>query len=474
VDPVGDSQVGGSNLLRLAGKHGRWLIKRYMAKLSKIPAAAKCGGGAKVIIILAVAVVAMAVMFLMRPTRSQMDGAPPEGEVTTTVGELPVPSHVSVANTTAPRRNGAPGSTGNAPSAQPQAQPALGSMPEATPATRQMVESLVKLDTANGVLSPEQASAWRTNLSQLISQGATALPAIREFLDKNLDIEFGGAGKQMLGYSSARLAMIDALAQIGGPESVGLMTGVLGSTADPKEIAVLARNLEQLDPGAHRQELLDAARQTLAMAAEGKLPDRDVGPLFELFQSYGDSSIASELAANSKQWNYYSMFSLAQLPDEAGLPTLIQIANGEGGVGSGARVPALEMLAQAAGQSEAARAALVDQAKRNTLSAYNWATLEPILAGDQVRFQDSAYDPTQPQPGDVRRTHISSGNQNFYSAPPLNGLTADQIQQQNALIDELLKVTTDPTGIQTLQRSKTLLERRLSQVSGSPPSTPPN
>ena len=72
-----------------------------------------------------------------------------------------------------------------------------------------MVEGLVKLDTANGVLSPEQASTWRTNLAQLISQGATALPAIREFLDKNLDIEFGGAGKQMLGYSSARLAMID-------------------------------------------------------------------------------------------------------------------------------------------------------------------------------------------------------------------------------------------------------------------------
>lgn len=431
-------------------------------------------GGVKVVVILAAAVAAVALMVFLRPARTQIDGAPPEGEVTTTVGGQAVPDHVSVANTTAPRRSSLPGASGTAPAAQLQAQPVPIALPEATPATRQMVEGLVKLDTSNGVLSPEQASTWRTNLSQLISQGATALPAIREFLDKNLDIEFGGAGKQMLGYSSARLAMIDALAQIGGPESVGLMTGVLGSTADPKEIAVLARNLEQLDPGVHRQELLDAARQTLAMAAEGKLPDRDVGPLFELFQSYGDSSIASELAKNSKQWNYYSMFSLAQLPDEAGLATLIQIANGEGGLGSGARVPALEMLAQAAGQSEVARTALLDQAKRNTLSAYNWATLESILAGDQVRFQDSAYDATQPQAGDVRRTHISSGNQNFYSAPPLNGLTADLIQQQNALIDELLKVTTDQTGIQTLQRSKALLERRLSQVSGPPPSTPPN
>jgi hypothetical protein len=379
-----------------------------------------------------------------------------------------------VANTTAPRRTSAPGSTGSSTATQLQAQPVPVALPEPTPATRQMVEGLVKLDTTNGVLSPEQASTWRTNLAQLISQGTTALPAIREFLDKNLDIEFGGAGKQMLGYSSARLAMIDALAQIGGPESAALMTGVLGTTADPKEIAVIARSLEQIDPGVHRQELLDAARQTLAMAAEGKLPDRDVGPLFELFQNYGDSSVAAELAKNSKQWNYYSMFSLAQLPDEAGLPTLIQIVNGEGGLGFGARAPALEMLAQAAGQSEVARTALLDQAKRNALSAYNWATLESILAGDQVRFQDSAYDSAQPQAGDVRRTHISSGNQNFYSAPPLTGFTVEQIQQQNALIDELLKVTTDQTGIQTLQRSRALLERRLSQVSGNPPSTPPN
>jgi len=429
---------------------------------------ANCGGGTKVAIILAVAVAAVAMMFFLRPARSRVDGAPPEGEVTTTVGQQPVPDHVSVANTSAPRRSSSSGALGTAPVAQSQSQPAAISLPEATPATRQMVEGLVKLDTTNGILSPEQASTWRTNLAQLISQGATVLPAIREFLDKNLDIEFGGAGKEMLGYSSARLAMIDALAQIGGPDSAALMTGVLGTTADPKEIAVIARNLEQIDPGVHRQELLDAARQTLAMAAEGKLPDRDVGPLFELFQSYGDPSIVADLAKDSKQWNYYSMFSLAQLPDEAGLATLIQIANGEGGLGTGARVPALEMLAQAAGQSEVARTALVDQAKRNTLSAYNWATLESILAGDQVRFQDSAYDNAQPVAGDVRRTHISSGNQNFYTAPPLNGFSAEQIQQQNALIDELLKVTTDQTGIQTLQRSRALLERRLGQVPGNP------
>jgi hypothetical protein len=445
-----------------------------MATRNRAAVGDKRDGGAKVAIILGVAAAAVVVMFLLRPGPTPVkDGAPPEGEVVTTVGEQPIPDHVSVANTTAPRRSSAPAPSPGISSQTP-AQPVPLSLPEATPEMRQMVEGLVKLDTTSGVLSPEQAATWRTNLAQLVAQGASALPAIREFLDKNMDVEFGGAGKQMLGYSSARLAMIDALSQIGGPESAALMSGVLATTADPKEIAILARNLEQIDPGAHRQQFLDAARQTLAMAAEGKLPDRDVGPLFELFQNYGDASIASELASNSKQWNYYSMFSLAQLPDGAGLPTLIQIANGEGSFGSGARVPALEMLAQAAGQSDVARNALLDQARGNKLTPYNWATLESILAGDQVRFQDSAYDASQPLTGDLRRTHISSGNQNFYTAPPMDGLTAEQIQQQSALIDELLKVTTDPTGVATLQRSKALLERRQGQLSGGPTATPHN
>jgi len=118
------------------------------------------------VVILAAAVAAAALMFLLRPTKSQVDGAPPEGEVTTTVGAQPVPNHVSVSSSTAPRRASAPGSASSSSAAQIKAQPVPLDLPEPTPATRQMVESLVKLDTTNGVLSPEQAATWRTNLAQ--------------------------------------------------------------------------------------------------------------------------------------------------------------------------------------------------------------------------------------------------------------------------------------------------------------------
>jgi hypothetical protein len=428
-------------------------------------------GSSRTWIIVIIACMAVAAVYFLRPGAGSEGADKSQAEVTVT-GVPPVPDRVSVEKTTAPRR--ATSSSPVSSAAGPAGAGAKTAAAEATPETRQLVNNLVQLQVTNGVLTPEQAGTWRTNLAQLATHGATAVPAIREFLDKNMDFDFGAGGKALLGYSTARLALIDVLGQAGGPEAIAALSGTMQVTADPREIAAIARNLEQIDPAAHRQEALDAARQTLAMAVDGKLPDRDVAPLFEVFQNYGDGSVASELAQNSKNWNYYSMFSLAQLPEGAGVPTLVQIVNGEGNFSSGARVPALEMLTQLAGQSDTARAALVAQAKDNKLTPYNWATMESILAGDQVRFQDSAFDTSagQVRPGDVRRTHISFGNQNFYSAPPAGGLTAEQVQQQNALIDELTKVTTDQNSLQVLRRARDLLARRAGSAAPAPASNP--
>jgi hypothetical protein len=328
-----------------------------------------------------------------------------------------------------------------------------------------LVEGLVKPETQGGVLTQEQAATWKANLQRLVQQGGAGVSAIREFLSKNQDLDFGEGGRQLLGYASVRGAMLDALFQIGGPEAISAMTSVLGTTADPHEIAVLAQNLEKLAPATHRQEALEAARQTLAMAAQGNLPGQDVAPLFEVFQNYGDANTVAELTGSAKEWNYYSMIALAQLPEGAGIPALVQLIQGEGGLGSGSRTAALKMLAQAAGQSEAARAALLDQARQSKLTPYNWATLEPVLAGNQVRFQDSAFG-TQPPPGsdDVRQTHIASGNQNFYTAPPAGGLTLEHINQQTALIDELFKATTDQAAVGALQRARAALSQRQARM----------
>src|SRR5215831_16547225 len=151
-----------------------------------------------------------------------------------------------------------------------------------TPETRLLVESLVKLQPENGLLTEELATSWKQNLQRLVQQGPAAIPAIQEFLAKNLDTVFGEGGRQMLGYSSARAAMLEALTQIGTAEGVAALSGVLQTTADPMEIALLAQDLEKLEPQQHQAEVLSATRQALDIAAGRKLESTDVAPLFEV------------------------------------------------------------------------------------------------------------------------------------------------------------------------------------------------
>jgi hypothetical protein len=94
-------------------------------------------------------------------------------------------------------------------SAAPRARPASSAPPapvvaapapyaEPTLESRQLVASLSKLDLDGGVLTPEQAANWRTKLASHGQLGSSGIPASRQFLDKNLDFEFGSAGRQML------------------------------------------------------------------------------------------------------------------------------------------------------------------------------------------------------------------------------------------------------------------------------------
>src|SRR2546427_6805277 len=155
------------------------------------------------------------------------------------------------------------------------------SLPEPTAETRQLVNALFQPGMA---LTQEQTAHWKQSLGQLVQEGASAVPAMREFLARNVDMDFGPDLSQILGYSSVRTAMFDALQQIGGPEALSLMLETLQTTSDPREIALLARSLDQQAPAQYRQQALSATRETLAMAADGKLDGRDVGPLFEVLQ----------------------------------------------------------------------------------------------------------------------------------------------------------------------------------------------
>jgi hypothetical protein len=328
--------------------------------------------------------------------------------------------------------------------------------------TRQLVNALVQPGMA---LTQEQAGQWKQSLEQLIQEGAAAVPAMREFLARNVDLDFGPGGTHMFGYPSVRAAMIDALQQIGGPDAMSLMLQTMQTTTDPREIALLAQSLEQQAPEQYRQEAINATRETLAMASQGKLDGRDVGPLFEVLQKLGGPAVVSDLEHAAGNWNYYAALSLAQLPDGTGIPALIQMA---GEPGKGSTSVALEMLARVATQYPEAESALLDLTRQNKIPPKLWPYLASALAGEQYRYLDSVFGGTTPTPGagNLTTIHINFGNQNLYSAGA-SRLSPDQINRQVSLIDQLLSAANDPAAAALLQRSRDRLLERLPQTAAA-------
>jgi hypothetical protein len=306
--------------------------------------------------------------------------------------------------------------------------------------------ALTNIDFSHGSITPAQAEQWKKSLQTLTGQGAAALPAIREFLDLNQDLNFAAVSGGELP-PSLRTALINALQQIGGPEATSEMVQLLQSTTVPSEIALLAQNLEQLAPGQYRQEAITAANEVLAMAGKGELPGWDVGALFKMFQNYGDSAAASVMEQFQSQWRYYADMSLAALPSGQGVPALLHQAQDPGS----SHDFAFEMLAQTAVQNPEASTALLDQARLNHIPDSSWQKIAAALAGEQYLVGTP---PPETPPTGLKQFHIEAGNQNFYSLPPsANAQGAPGI----ALIDQLLGLTSNPAAVTALQSARTSL-----------------
>jgi hypothetical protein len=334
-----------------------------------------------------------------------------------------------------------------------------GSRPEPSVYTRQLVAALTNLDFKAGPLTPEKAAEWRQGLQQLTQQGAAAVPAIREFLERNRDIDFTAANAgSALGEPSLRFALFDALKQIGGPEAQALAAQTLQTTADPREIALLAKSLDQQAPDQYRQAAVDAARAALAMAAEGKLAGRDVGPLFGVLQQYGGAEVVPDLERATGQWRYYAAITLAGLPDGAGVPSLIQMVEDPNGAAKGGRQAALQMLAEVSPQYPAASAALLEQAKLNQIPNATWINISEVLAGHSYQIGGPEADSAGTGSGsNLKSYHLEFGNQNFFSSPNSTVLNTDQINQRVSLIDQLLAMNSNATAAELLLRSRASL-----------------
>jgi hypothetical protein len=173
------------------------------------------------------------------------------------------------------------------PAAPAGAEPVIASLPDAV----RIIAELQRVgpETPGIPIRQEQADKFKQNLAALVRQGAASVPAIRDFLARNIDFDFGEFnGGDLLGYSSLRASLFDALKQIGGPDAQAAMVQALKTTAVPAEILELAKNLEGQAPGQYSDEIVNAAREAVEMSAANQLGSNvEVGPAFRILQNYG-------------------------------------------------------------------------------------------------------------------------------------------------------------------------------------------
>jgi hypothetical protein len=164
-----------------------------------------------------------------------------------------------------------------------------------------LVAKVTSIATAE--VTPATAALLRQTLDGLKASGFEAFPAIRDFLAKNQDIPFGNRDvATAIGQPSLRLAFLNVLEEIGGPEAINVAAEVLGTTGDPLEIARLSGFLEKSAPGQFREEALKAAGEALKFAREGQLQGQRIAPAFEVLQTFGDANVIPVLEQAFRSW----------------------------------------------------------------------------------------------------------------------------------------------------------------------------
>lgn len=248
-----------------------------------------------------------------------------------------------------------------------------------------------------------------------------------------------------------------------------MLDQTLASTSSPKEIAALTFELDQLAEGQYRSAGVARARELLGEMAGQQPADVDVAPLFEVLHYYGDASVVAELEKASGQWTYYAVAALAALPDNAGLQSLVRMADPQGS--SGNRLQALEMLAQLAASNPMAQEALLNQIVQRQIPPELWPHLRDPLIGNAYYPAEGMITPypTVESWSDIKITHIRVGNQNFYHLPTDESWTADGLQARLAMVATLQGATQEPAAVQVLTQVQAQLQGRLNQLAEAVP-----
>jgi len=331
---------------------------------------------------------------------------------------------------------------------------------------RRIVADLSSLNLSNAPLSAGQAVWFKDRLANLSVLGSNALPAIAEFLGRNADLYFDTTGSvELAGAPSLRVALIEVVGKLRGPDAGALVKSTFQATADPVELATLARLLDRSEPGQHRATFLNAARETLALAASASWDGRDVAPLFEMLREFGGAAVAADLERYANPWFHYASMTLVELPEAAGVPVLLKLINDKARLAPG-RAAFLRALAETALKQKAAADELLAQTRANRIGESAWPGVGAALSGHTLHFARPVLAAPSPLVArtSTRTIRIALGNQRLLEAAPPDNLPAKDIGDRIRLIDRLLEATTNPSALDALEGARIQLSARLSRT----------
>ena len=318
---------------------------------------------------------------------------------------------------------------------------------------RKLIEDLKRIP-------PEDTRDIRRTLRELEQQGDLALPAIQEFLDSE-EAEYATDATEpdseiMADYRSMQLMLLDALVQIGSEVALDIMAQRLQSTSDPEQIALLAKGMETHAPGIYQDEILTAARNSLAQVSESTSESKDaigknIVALATVFSTYGDDSVVVDLENIYPQWKTLSMMALAEIPEEKGIASLTRIVEDPVTTPSD-RNFAWRMLAQASRESPEASKMIVDAAYTNQITSYDFIRIASALGGRELRLNDQS-----------SKSMVSKGTESANLVVTRSILNAPskwsdvEIDQRLDLIDRLFETKPEPAVVDALLNAQASL-----------------
>ena len=316
------------------------------------------------------------------------------------------------------------------------------------------------------MITPARATYIERTLRGLATRGPAGVRVIGDVLRRGDDVDFVTMiGGELVGHRTLRQALIDTLGRIGGHDAAALALEQIRRTTDPMETVMLARMLEREEPGAHGDEVIQAASEALWAAEQGPVrASSDVGPLFDLLGSYGSSRAVTELERSARRWEAYALIALGDVAGGAGIPSVAALARSADASLADPDLP-YRILAQTAGDYDDAGEALLELARAGGIPDETWAAIGESLAGRQLRLSSRMFDGTplgSNGSGPVWKTYYVEWQNVRYEEDAVSAEWSDErVERQLAFIADLRAAASTPAAEQALQHARDSLEARL-------------